>query len=268
MRYQPDEPRCDDPEGVMKHAGRFDGGKALVVLGGYSAVHWAELYASVQPDVVIIANGVNALVANADYWICAENMTRSNRLAQEGDKSSREYMEMFHRDAGAKTKLVSWHSWGLLRDTSNCISVRRQGLELDEMDGFSFRDYGMGYLAGWLLKDKAAGAAVHVGTVGAQCLHHAGILGCAEVHTIGYDLMFRNEGGGGHHAYKYPAYAVDRYRNPGMFVEYEGVRTQRVWIETAEWLKAIEHLFKRDGLRWTDHSGGLLKLAGLECAGR
>ncbi len=266
MRYQPDEPRYDDPKGVMKHAGRFDGGKALVVLGGYSAANWAELCASIKPDVVIIANGANALVQNADYWICAENMTRSNRLAREGNPAAIAYMEMFHRDAGAKTKLVSWHSWGILRDTSNCIRIRRQGLELDEMSGFSFRDYGMGYLAGWLLKDQTAGAAVHVGTVGAQCLHHAGILGCAEVHTIGYDLMFRD--GSGHHAYDYPVYTVDKYRTSSMFVEYKGVRTQRVWIESAQWLKAIEPIFKRDGLRWIDHSGGLLSLMGLECTRR
>lgn len=264
MRYLPTDPRLDDPAAVMQHAGKFKGGKALVVLGGYSAEGWVELYASLNPDVIIIANGANILVENADYWILAENMTRANGLAKQGDKDEMQHMEMFHRDAGAKWKMVSWHSWSILKDTKNCVKIRRQGLELDEMDGFSFRDYGQGYLAGWLLKDKAAGAAVHVGTVGAQCLHHAGILGCAEVHTIGYDLMFRDHEK--HHAYEYPVYGVDKFRNASMFINYEGIPTQRVWLETAQWLKAIEPLFKRDGLRWTDHSDGLLKIMELDCA--
>lgn len=264
MRYLPTEPRLDDPAAVMKHAGTFDGGKALIVLGGYSAANWAELYASLNPDVLIIANGANALVENADYWLCAENMTRANRMAKEGDPAAMRYMEMFHRESGARWKMVSWHSWGILKDTRNCVKIRRQGLELNEMGDFSFRHYGQGYLAGWLLKDVAAGAAVHVGTVGAQALHHAGILGCAEVHTIGYDLIFQEREN--HHAYQYPTYGVDKFRNASMFIDHEGIPTQRVWLETAQWLKEIEPLFKRDGLRWTDHSNGLLKIVGLDCA--
>lgn len=264
MRYKPTDPRLDDPAAVMQHAGRFAGGKALVVLGGYSAANWAELYASLNPDVLIIANGANALVENADYWLMTENLTRSNRMAKEGGAAAMQYMEMFHREAGAKCKMVSWHSWSILKDTRNCVKIRRQGLELDEMGGFSFRDYGQGFLAGWLLKDREAGAGVHVGTVGAQALHLAGILGCSEVHTIGYDLMFRNHLK--HHAYPYPSYGVDKFRNASMFINYEGIPTQRVWVESAQFLKAIEPLLKRDGLRWTDHSDGLLKIVGLDCA--
>jgi len=196
----------------MSHAGRYAGGTALIVLGGHSAVNWRDLYLQLQPDVIIGANGVNGLVYDLDYWVLAENMTRSAGLAKRGDAKSIELMNMFHRDSGAKYKMVSHWSWNLLQDTRNCISIRRQGRDVNEMEGFTLRDYGMGFLAGWLQKSKEAGALVHTGTVGAQCLHLAGILGCAEVHTIGYDLMFKDKER--HHAYKYPVYEVDRFRTP------------------------------------------------------
>lgn len=265
MRYQPDDPRYDDPQGVMSHAGRYQGGKALVVLGGYSALRWQEVREEIKPDVIIGANGVNALVYGLDYWMCAENMTRSLRMAKEGNPDALLFYEMFYREAGAKTKLVSHRSFTRLVDTRNCISIRRCGFEEDEIEKyFSFREYGLGYLAGWLIRHKEAGAEVHVGTVGAQLIHHAGILGCAEVHTIGYDLMFRDETR--HHAYDHPLYKVDRFRTDQFRTEYKGVSTQWTWVETAQWLKSIEPLFKRDGLKWSDHSDGLLKLEGLDCA--
>lgn len=265
MRYQPTDPRYDKPTAAMQHAGKYAGGKALVVLGGYSAKRWQEVREEVNPDVLIIANGANAMVKDADYWICAENMTRAHRRAVEGSQPDKEFVEMFHRNAGAKFRLISHRSWNRMENTSNCIAIRRQGYELDEIaQYFSFRDYGLGLLAGWLLRKKESGAEVHVGTVGAQCLHWAGILGCSEVHTIGYDLMFRDETR--HHAYDYPVYTVDKFRAEQFRTEYKGVATQWAWLESAEWLKAIEYLFERDGLRWRDHSGGLLSVMGLKCA--
>lgn len=265
MRYQPDDPRYDNPAAAMEHADRFGGGRALVILGGYSAQNWRDVREEVKPDVVIIANGVNALVQNADYWICAENMTRAHRMAQMGSAPDKAFVEMFHREAGAKYKLVSHRSIDRVRDKSNCIVIRRQGYETDEIARwFHFRDYGLGLLAGWLLKHKDAGAEVHVGTVGAQCLHWAGILGCNEVHTIGYDLMFRDEAR--HHAYEYPIYQADKFRSDSFRTEYEGVPTQYTWLESAAWLKSIEPIFERDSLVWRDHSNGLLSAMGLKCA--
>lgn len=266
MRYQPTEPRTDDPRAVMEHAGRYKGKVALIILGGYSAVNWQELYAEVQPDVILGANGVNALVPDLDYWVCAENMTRSNQLAKKGDADSISLMEMFRRDTGAKYKFISHWSWGLLEDIENCVRIRREGYDTqDELKQyFNFREYGLGLLAGWLLKHTEAGAGVHVGTVGAQLLHLAGILGCAEVHTIGYDLVFKSEDK--HHAYPHPLYKKDKFRTDLFRLEYKGVCTQWTWLESAQFLKSIEWIFERDGLRWVDHSDGLLQLEGLLCA--
>lgn len=263
MRYAHNFPRLDDPAGVTEHAGKYAGGVALVVLGGYSAVNWAELYAKIKPDVILGANGVNSIVHDLDYWMIAENMTRTARRAKEGEPDAIQYMEMFHRDAGAKVKLVSHHSWPHLHSTRNCIKIRRHEYLIDGSD-FSFREYRYGFLQGWVLRHTEAGTPVNVGTVAVHLLHMAGILGAAEVHTIGYDLMFRDDTR--HHAYDYPVYQPDRFRTPEAFVEYKGVKSQWFWIETAQYLKQIEPLFERDGLVWRDHSNGLLTLEGLKSA--
>jgi hypothetical protein len=266
MRYKPDEPRLDDPEEVAKHKGRYQGGVALVVLGGYSAAHWQEVRDEIKPDVIIGANGTNGMIRGLDYWLMVENLAYSRRRAAEGDPKYKAIMEMFHRESGAKNKFVAWTSWDYLTDTTNCVRIRWQGRELDEMDDFTFRDYGSGLLAGWEQDKKEYGVAVYIGTVGAQCIHLAGILGVREVHTIGYDLMFREAGR--HHAYEYPLYCADKYRTPASFLEYRGVKTQQTWVETAQWWKAIEYQFDKDNLIWRDHSDGLLKLEGLKAANR
>lgn len=264
MRYQPTDPRDDDPNQVMSLKDKHKGGVALIVLGGNSAKDWQRVREQVNPDIVLGANGVNSMVDNLDYWMIAENMKHSAKKAEKGDPDSLAMMKMFHRESGAKVKLVSHHSWNLLRNKENCIRIRRQGYEEHEIEQhFNFREYGLGYLAGWLLKHKEAGALVHVGTVAAQLLHHAGILGCREVHTIGLDLMFQDETA--HHAYPHPLYKSDRYRNPGFKTQYKGVDTQWAWLESGQFLQSIEPLFERDGLKWKDHSRGLLSVMGLEC---
>lgn len=258
--------RYDDYAGVMSHAGKYPGGTALIVLGGYSAKDWESLYAEVKPDVLLGANGVNAKIPHLDYWMIVENMRRSLRLAGNGDPDALAYMEMLNREMSEKTiKLVSQHSWNIIGDTRNCIRIRIQGYELDKIpDDFTFRDYGIGYLAGWELKQKGVGAPVNVGTVALQLLHHAGILGVAEVHTIGFDLVFRNQSA--HHWYDYPTYKTGRYREESMFTTYKGVETLWTWIETAQYMKEIEYMFERDGITWKDHSNGLLQIEELECA--
>jgi hypothetical protein len=256
--------RPDDPESMKKQEGKYTGKIALIVLGGQSGRDWKMLYDDLCPDVLLIANGVNTKVENADYWCCVENMARWVRLSRQGDPRAIALMEMFYRDANAKIKLVSHHSWAFLQDTKNCIRICRDknhGEGPGETpDYFSFRHYGQGFLNGWLIKHRF-GALVHVGTVGVQLLHLAGILGCAKVHTIGFDLHFPKDAS--HHWYKFPPYQVDVFRKPEMFTEYEGLRTMWVWVETAQFLQAIKPLFERDKLAWYDHSDGLLQRMGV-----
>lgn len=258
--------RPDNPTEVMKHAGRYDGGKALIVLGGPSAADWEKLSAEIKPDVILGANGVNAIIENLDYWICSENMKYTNNLAAQGDKRAIEFMDMFNRESGVKTKLVSHRSWNLLKDKSNCISIRRVGYEKEKIPpDFSYRVYGEGFMSGWIFENfKIMRMRQRVGNAGCQLLHMAAILGCAEIHTIGFDLLFREKTN--HHFYKYPIYKVDHFRNPANFINYRGVDTQVIWMECARFLATMEPYIERAGVRWMDHSDGLLKMMGLRCA--
>ena len=260
--------RPDDPSAVRAHAGRYAGGTALIVLGGTSGIDWREVRDEVWPDVILIGNGVNGMVQNADYWMCAENMTTwtgTNRMAKTDPVRSAQLMEMFYREAGAKIKLISHRSWHLLKDTTNCISIRRTGYDFEDIPvDFSFREYGEGFLSGGISKHPETwqrGVKVRYGTIAIHLLHMAGILGCTNVETIGLDLCFKDENK--HHAYDYPVYKVDPFRTDKMFVDYQGLKTQWIWLETADFLGKLQPLFVRDGIHWHDHSNGLLKAKGI-----
>jgi hypothetical protein len=259
-------PRPDQPDKVMELAGKYPHGVALIVLGGPSAAGWEELRDRIQPDVILGANGVNSMIQGLDVWICSENMNYTSRLAASGDARGIEYMEMFHREAGAKIKLISHRSWNLLKDTSNCISIRRIGYEADQVPAdFSYRVYGDGFMSGWIYDNfRYMRLRQRVGNAGCQLLHMASILGCTEIFTIGFDMLFR--AADHHHAYDYPIYKVDRFRNPANFVKYKGQDTQEIWIACARFLATMEPYLERAGIRWVDHSDGLLKLMGLRCA--
>ena len=258
--------RLDDPAGVMAHAAKYLGGIALIVLGGESGSRWREVMEEIKPDVILGGNGVNQAVSDLDYWMCAENMNYTSKRAAVGDGRAIEFMKMFYHESGAKIKLVSHHSWNLLKDTTNCISIRRMGYETGKIPpDFSLRVYGDGFMSGDVFRDTTVlRLPQRVGNVGVHLLHMAGILGCEEVHTIGFDMILKNKNR--HHFYKYPIYQPDHFRTPKIFVNYQGMDTQVIWIETAKFLKSMEPYFERAGMDWFDHSGGLLKIEGLKCS--
>lgn len=256
-------PRKDDYFGVMKFAHRFQGGRALAVLGGPSGKRWRELEEELKPDIVIGANGVNAMIRELPFWVCTENIAYAYRHHR-ASKYWSDVMEMFWRDSGAKVKLINFKSWNALRSAENCVKVRRYGFEEGKVpQWFSFREYGMGLLSGWNFWDSSKHIPQQVGTTGTQLIHFAGILGCSEVHTVGFDLVFRD--GESHHWYPYPDYRVDHFRKPANFVEYGKFKTQAVWVEGARFLGQMIPYMERDGLEWSDHSEGLFRAMQLSC---
>lgn len=252
----PIEPRFDDYLEVARHTDSFHGKKALVILGGPSASGWEQLAREINPDVLIGANGVNEKIPFLDFWICAENMTYAAGQAEKGEARYVDIMEMFRRKIPG-VRLVNYKSYDFLTDKENAFRIDRDGRELKDMDTFSFREYSRGLLNGARMRRPEIIKDLRAGTVGLQCIHWAGILGCAEVHTIGYDLRFRDEVP--HHWYKYPPYEETRFYKQNMFTEYKGIPTLWFWYDTAVYLKAILPLMERDGLRWTDHSHGLFE---------
>jgi hypothetical protein len=267
--------RPDDPIAVSAHRGRFYGGRALVILGGPSAGSgaWEELRDKLKPDVLLTCNGATN-IPGVDYWLLGENMSRAAGYAEHGIERDRKFMRMFTDPNTAKTKMISHRSWHLLDrfgiDKSNCICIRRRGYELEEIPAdFSLREYGEGFFYGGLFKRRAAvGRRVqyHVGTVALHLIHLAGILGCAEVHTIGYDMCFPNGRNGKHHHYDHPGYEPDKFRTEQMFTSYEGLDTMWDWIEAGCFISQIEYLFGHARLRWQDHSHGLLAKMKVWCS--
>lgn len=264
--------RLDDPEGVMAHANRFKGGVALVVLGGLSAEKWVDVCREVNPDVILGANGVNSMIDNLPYWMVSENVGFAERahIKDPDDKHWADIVAMFHRNHHAGVRLINYKNWLWMGEhDEGCIKIQRWSYRKDNdrnnpIDGsFSFRDYGMGFLSGWRFHDPAAHSDQQVGTTGVQLLHMAGILGCSQVHTIGFDLCFKRDDR--HHWYDYPVYRPDHFRRQANFVEYGGVKTQKVWVEGAEFLMSLMPYLNRDRLMWADHSDGLLTSMGAEC---
>lgn len=251
-----DTDRFDDFKQVRKFTGAFQGKKALVVLGGPSASDWEAVAREVNPDVLIGANGVNEKLPFLDFWLCTENLTYPMGQAEKGEQRYIDIMTMFRRKV-AGVRLVNYKSFDFLTDKENAFRIDRDGRELDQMQNFSFREYSRGLLNGARMRRPEIIKDLRSGTVGLQCLHWAGILGCSEVHTIGYDLRFRDEVP--HHWYKYPPYEETRFYKQNMFTTYNGIPTLYFWIDTANYLKAILPLMEREGLRWMDHSHGLFE---------
>ena len=243
---------------IREHRNRFEGGKALVVLGGPSAKDWRDIKA----DVVIGVNGVNQKIKKLDYWLCTENMNYPVKMSKKGEQRYVEIMEMF-QTTGAKQRLVNSKSYQYLADKIGVLTIDRIGVEAEDLHRYSFRRYEEGFINGSLLKhSEGMRGAVRVGTVALQAIHLAGILGCDEVHTIGFDLCLQDT----HHWYKYPVYEQTRFFTEDMFIDYKGLKTMWFWVETAEYMKTADDVMLSDGLKWTDHSGGLLEKEGLWCS--
>jgi hypothetical protein len=241
--------------------GSMKGAIALVVLGGPSGESWQNVKGKTGASLIICVNGVNSKIENPDYWICTENMNRAARMAKKGAERYADIMRMYQK-TGPKIRLVNWKSYDLLTDKKNVIRIKRDGVEDTNNPGaFSVLNYGDGLMTGSLYDRKdLCSAVLRTGTVGLQALHLAALLGAKDIHTVGYDLSFPNDG---HHWYNYPTYEADEYWSENAFVEYNGVKTLDWWVKTAEYLRGVEKLLLDAGVKWADHSNGLLQMMGI-----
>jgi len=238
-------------EMMAPYVGKHSGQKCLLVGGGTSGAGWKELAAEVKPDIVIGMNATKIAIPNLDYWLCHENMERHWRLAKKGEAESIEHMRAW-QTPGPKVGFLNKNSYQWLEDKRNMYPI--YGCQAHELT--SFRRYN-GLLCGpWIKQPNVAQVEIPIGTVASRALHLAGILGFTEVHSIGFDLCFKDDKH--HHWYEFPLYHVEAVRTEKMFVEYLGLKTQWIWIETAQWLLSLIPKMEEDGMHWTDHSEGLM----------
>lgn len=259
--------RDDDPQAVNMHASQYNGGRALVVLGGPSGANWEKLYDEIKPDVLIGVNGVGQQGLPLDYWLLAENLNfwhKESATNKHGMKRRAIKLLRMMSESKAKVRLVNRKNKSIMAEPGGVVWTKRSHIEYKDLPDFDFRAYGDGLMNGALMQRPKIIKNLRAGTVGLQSLHLAGILGCAEVHTIGFDLHFP---AASHHWYKYPEYVQDgHYWIGDPFTKYEGLSTTWFWYDTMNFLRAAEPYMLLAGLNWKDHSGGLLKAANLRCA--
>ena len=248
--------RPDDFRFMESVTGSMNGATALIVLGGESGSLWKTAIEQINPDVVIGANGIVTMINDLDYYVHTENIANLDRAAKEGDAQAEACMKWTGIDT-PKHRLVHHLSVPFYRNKHNVIPINRNGFNWNKKpDSFSFRAYGLGLISGDLMKRPEIIKTLRVGTVGLQCLHLAGILGCERIYTIGFDLCLGKE----HHCYKGVDYKANSYWGDNMFAEVNGLKTLWFWVDTAKYLKRIKPEMERQGLYWTDLSGGLFEV--------
>jgi len=261
--------RDDDPHAVNAHKNAFENGRALIVLGGPSGANWQNVRDKVNPDVLIGVNGVGAVIDSLDYWLCAENMSFWHGEIARNKYGMREraadLMKMLN-SARARVRIVNRLNKPLMGDHQNIIWIKRSHIEYEDIPSFRFREYGDGLINGARMQRPDLIKDLRAGTVGLQAIHFACILGCAEIHTIGFDLCLPTSE---HHWYKYPSYVADgKFFKGDPFTTYDGLNTTFFWLDTMRYLVAVEPYLELQGITWFDYSGGLLLAAGLRCSTR
>src|SRR3990167_97298 len=102
--------RPDDLDAMRRITNKFYKKRALIILGGPSAAKWEELAGRINPHVLIGVNGVNSAIPYLDLWLCSENMTYPQGMADKGEQRYIDIMTMFNR-VGAGVRLVNYKSW-------------------------------------------------------------------------------------------------------------------------------------------------------------
>ncbi|HSW65409.1 MAG TPA: hypothetical protein VLH56_19185 [Dissulfurispiraceae bacterium] len=221
----------------------------MIILGGPSGINWGRIKRLVQPDFLIGVNGVSCVLGyKLKYYLNVE--------AWDG----RYGIPPGFNDSRPTYRLINWKRYRFLTDRHNVIKVRRGGPVFLTGSPWSIRRYDNGLATGPPMI-KHVKVPTLTGTVAAQALHLAGILGLTAVHTIGLDLCWQN---GEHHWFDYPPITADnRYWYPSMLTEHKGLKTMHWWIESAEYLRTLKAKMLSEGLSWQDHSNGLLQAMGV-----
>lgn len=239
--------------------------KALLLLGGPSGKDWEKLRDEVKPNIIFGANGSN--VHPLDVWLCSERMTYAAGEAEKGNQRYIDIMEMFQRTT-PRYRYVNKHAFHLLEDKRNAKPIVRSMVPSEALPDFNFTSFiesdesKFGLLKGDLFKRKQhmnGAGVICVGTVAFQLIHLAAVWGASEIHTIGFDMCFRDV----HHWYKYPAYEEGKFFNKSMFTKHAGLDTMWIWIEGAEYAEKMIPALDRRYIKWIDHSNGLLQAMGI-----
>lgn len=214
--------------------GKHEGQSALVVAGGPSGATWRDYPA----DVVIAVNGAIQGCPEPDYWLGAEIDQRP---------------EWMFTQTSAQ-RIVHMHTWKRVFDKDPAMIPVWKSTQEDHP-----RRFRKGL---WLGVPVKPFADPQLGTSTLMAMHLAGLMGCREVRTVGFDLCFKD--GAEQHWYPERRYGVEHWEEwQCAFVEVEGLKTLRYWHDTAKYLKQVQKTWADQGFYWYDSSDGLLQALGI-----
>lgn len=225
--------------------------RGLLVLGGPSGRGWRDLQKHLQPDLLIGVNGtIAAMPGVLDYWLCMESWDRAHE-------------PVWFQDTRAGVRIVTWKRYNMLQDKTNAYAARRGGpwfLTVKTGPMWNPRVYEGGLYHGDLMRrpELHVQEPVPIGTVCIQALHLACILGLSEIHTIGQDMCFK-PGAEDHWYPEVPVSHDNIWWDERMFTKQFGLDTTYFWLDSAQLLLRAKARFLQCGMKWTDHSDGLLQ---------
>lgn len=246
--------RPDDVDKMLSLQGSRKGQKALIILGGTSAKNWEYYWKTGKYNFIIGANGVSKVLPNIDYWLMSENLKSIQKRAKNGSKRDKEILQNLPKPKNA-IALMNFKSAELY--SGDIIKIKRHSFV--NIFDFAPREYGEGLLTGSIFGYYKLPTLLRVGTVALQAIHLACILGCSEFTTIGFDLCFKEKE---EHWYEYPSVRGGIYWDERMYVNYEGLNTMWIWIETAQYAMMVDRILQANKIKWNDVSDGLLQRFG------
>lgn len=245
----------------------------LLIGGGISGRRWKRLRRKIKPDYIIGINGVIGVIPDVlDVWVCCDNRAHkmpwfntptsalrfiSAKIVRHAINPRRaipiiQNIDWFNLDNADIRLIEKPHGqYDIEPLNTGALSIRVPR----NTNTFSVKHSGL--TAGLIITKRGNAGKLKprsVGTTMLQALHVCGILGCAQVHTIGFDLCVRNKT----HWYESPSEAW----HDSMYLNHYGCATTWLWLETAALWEALRPLWAMQHLDWFDHSDGLLQARG------
>lgn len=241
---------------------------ALLVGGGPSGEDWPELYEMLtsrdgRPPVVITMNGCSQdpkLVEHSDFHLALECDPN-----KDGNMPAWQWIPMPNTIVLMNWRLAHPEWIGACPDILEGYRKHCRRLMLVERSNGDYgppednvRESRHGLWYGPFL---GVPGIPPLGTGACQLPHLAGLIGCREAHSCGFDLCLRDDAA--HHWYRDELYNDPNGRKPSWeVIEHDGLKTFEWWRQSAYYLAGLRWLWWQQGLHWHDHSCGLLQKCG------
>lgn len=247
-----------------------DENEVLLVGGGPSGAAWED-YCDCDTPLMVCNSAIIPTADRADFMVCTESS--GWRLPWTRTKTNAtkflSYKAMAHL-AGVEGVPVerSWHLAGFdpreyfnnrkVPDkvwNSDSMNLYKKHKSWVGMDSKSRREWGL--IKGPLCYPFN----MSIGTVLLNALHLLAYMGARHVTILGFELHM---GEGQHWAEPEFEYVSSKWAPKECFINVNGMPTMWHFAMSAAYVNQLKRVFKEAGMTWTDKSGGLLSVPGIE----